>query len=86
MAFKLVCVSEYHGYSKGQEVIDPEQVADLLTDREHHFVRVNMTDEDNAKLAAMKAPAVKAEAAKVAAAVAAMAADAPAADKPTKSK
>lgn len=41
MAFKLVCTLPFHGYVKGQEVTDPVEVAKLMDDREHHFVRVN---------------------------------------------
>ena len=41
MAFKLVCTLPFHGYAKGQEITDPDEVAKLLDDREHHFVRVN---------------------------------------------
>ena len=41
MAFKLVCTQPFHGYKKGQEVTDQDEVARLLNDREHHFVRVH---------------------------------------------
>jgi hypothetical protein len=30
----------FHGYEKGQEITDPDEVARLSEDREHHFVRV----------------------------------------------
>ena len=40
MAFKLVCTHPFHGYEKGQEVTDHDEVARLSEDREHHFVRV----------------------------------------------
>ena len=40
MAYKLVCVHPFHGYDKGQEITDANEVARLLVDREHHFVKV----------------------------------------------
>ena len=46
MAFKLVCTEPFHGYVKGQEVTDPAEVAKLMDDREHHFVRVAVPDVD----------------------------------------
>lgn len=45
MAIKLVTTLPFHGYAKGQEITDPEEVARLQEDREHHFVRVFVPDE-----------------------------------------
>lgn len=44
MAYKLVCVQPFHGYAKGQEITDPTEVAKLSSDRDHHFVRVKLSD------------------------------------------
>jgi len=38
--YHIVCVSPFHNYQKGQMIIDQVEVAKLLSDREHHFVRV----------------------------------------------
>lgn len=43
MSFHLVCVHPWHKYSKGQVVTDPDDIASLSVDREHHFVRVSDT-------------------------------------------
>ncbi len=44
MAFKLVCTQPFHGYEKGQEVTDRDEVERLSEDRERHFVRVFFED------------------------------------------
>lgn len=44
MAYKLVCVHPFHNYVRGQEITDPDEVAKLSEDREHHFVRVAMPE------------------------------------------
>lgn len=38
--FHLVCRVPFHGYEKGQMVTDPVEVAKLMQDRDHHFVRI----------------------------------------------
>lgn len=38
--FHLLCVHPWAGYEKGQKVTEPSEIARLLNDREHHFVRV----------------------------------------------
>lgn len=48
---KLVCVHPFHYdaqhfYAVGQEVTDPEEMAKLSEDREHHFVRVSVPDPE----------------------------------------
>ena len=40
MQYNLLCVHPFGKYTKGQIVTDPTEVAKLLTDREHHFVRI----------------------------------------------
>jgi hypothetical protein len=83
MPYKLVCVHPYHGYDKGQTVIDQDKVAELLDDREHHFVRVEFTQEDHdahRELKAAQAAAVQA------ASDAVQAASDPVPAKPSKSK
>jgi hypothetical protein len=40
MDYHLVCVHPFGKYQKGQVVTDPDEVAELLDDREHHFVRI----------------------------------------------
>lgn len=52
--FKLVCVHPFHNYAKGQELLDPEEIAAHMEDREHHFVKVAMTDLDRAVLKQMQ--------------------------------
>lgn len=60
MAFKLICVHPFHGYAKGQEITDQAEVARLMQDRDHHFVRVAMS-EPRVEAEAVKAEAVKAK-------------------------
>ena len=45
MAVKYVVVHEFHGYAKGQEITDPEIIADVLADNEAHVVRVYVPDD-----------------------------------------
>lgn len=40
MQYHLICVHSFGKYVKGQMITDPEEVALLLEDREHHFVRI----------------------------------------------
>jgi hypothetical protein len=40
MQYHLICVNEFGKYAKGQLVTDPDEVAILLEDREHHFVKI----------------------------------------------
>ena len=60
MAIKLVTTLPFHGYAKGQEITDPEEVARLQEDREHHFVRVFVPDEPKPAPAPSPAPEVHA--------------------------
>ncbi len=45
MKYKLVCTHPFHGFEKGQEVTDPEEIAKHNEQREHHFVRVAIPEE-----------------------------------------
>lgn len=54
MAYKLVCVHEFHDVHtgevivRGQEIHDYEHMAKLVDgDREHHFVKVALTMADS---------------------------------------
>lgn len=38
--YHLVCVHPFHGYEKGQLITDPDEVAKLINDRDHHFVKI----------------------------------------------
>ena len=40
MQYHLICVHPFGKYVKGQKVTDPDEVAKLMKDRDHHFVRV----------------------------------------------
>jgi hypothetical protein len=40
MNFYLVCVHPFGDYAKGQVITDPDEVARLTSDRDHHFVRI----------------------------------------------
>lgn len=40
MGYHLICVQPFGNYDKGQRVTDASEVASLLVDREHHFVKV----------------------------------------------
>lgn len=40
-SFHLICVHPFHGYARGVRVTDPDEVARLMKDRDHHFVRVS---------------------------------------------
>lgn len=40
MDYHLVCVHPFGKYTKGQQITDEKEVAELLDDREHHFVRI----------------------------------------------
>jgi hypothetical protein len=40
MKFYLVCVHSFGKYSKGQMITDEAEVEKLLSDREHHFVKI----------------------------------------------
>lgn len=53
MAYKLVCIHEFHDHhsaevvKRGQEIHDYEHMALLVeSDREHHFVKVALTMAD----------------------------------------
>ena len=53
MAYKLVCVHEFHDVisgamiSRGDEITDYDHMAQLVdADREHHFVRVQLVMAD----------------------------------------
>lgn len=45
MAYKYIVVHPFHGYAKGQEVTDPDEIAKVLADNEAHVVRVYVPDE-----------------------------------------
>lgn len=40
MQYHLVCRAPFHGYEMGQLVTEPDEVAILLKDREHHFNKI----------------------------------------------
>jgi hypothetical protein len=40
MDYHLVCVHPFGKYARGQMITDADEVATLLDDREHHFVRI----------------------------------------------
>jgi hypothetical protein len=40
MDYHLVCVHPFGKYTKGQMITNEAEVAELLEDREHHFVRI----------------------------------------------
>jgi hypothetical protein len=40
VSYHLICVHEFHGYKKGQLITDPDEIARLRSDREHHFVKI----------------------------------------------
>lgn len=40
--YHLVCVNPFGKYVKGQTITDPNEVTELLADREHHFVRISV--------------------------------------------
>lgn len=40
MGYHLICVQPFGSYDKGQKVTDAGEVASLLVDREHHFVKI----------------------------------------------
>lgn len=44
MATNLICVHPFGDFVKGQQIADPDQVAALTQDREHHFVRISVPD------------------------------------------
>lgn len=52
MPFKLVCVHPFHDrvsgrtFERGDEVAVQDDVERLSDDREHHFVRVAISEED----------------------------------------
>ncbi len=48
MNFHLVCVHPFKHYAKGQKITDPDEVARLSQDRDHHFVRVPAPAEESA--------------------------------------
>lgn len=43
MKFYLICVHAFGKYEKGQMITDEAEVQTLLSDREHHFVRIPAT-------------------------------------------
>jgi len=45
MGFKLVVTQEFHGYQKGQEITDPDVIAQVLAENEPRIVRVTVPDE-----------------------------------------
>jgi len=45
MAFKYVVTQPFHGYEKGQEITDPEEIAKVLADHDFRVVRVYVPDK-----------------------------------------
>lgn len=53
--FKLIVVHPFKGFVKGQVISDQAEVGKHLVDREHHFVRVPMSkDEEEMELLRQK--------------------------------
>jgi hypothetical protein len=48
MAYKYVVTQPFHGYEKGQEITDPEEIAKVLADHEQRVVRVHVPDQTDA--------------------------------------
>lgn len=44
--FNLMCVHPFGNYAKGQMITDPDEVAKLQEDREHHFVRIARSEPE----------------------------------------
>ena len=40
MAYHLICVHPFHGFTKGQMITDQGEVTKLLEDREQHFAKI----------------------------------------------
>ena len=51
MAYKLVCIADFHGVKKGEKIIDPFEISRHSEKREHHFVRVALTPEEAEEVA-----------------------------------
>ncbi len=46
---RLVCVSDAHGFAKGDLIADPDRIAEILaSDAEPHFVKHEVPDEPHA--------------------------------------
>jgi hypothetical protein len=44
---KLVCTESFEGFSVGDEVVDPDVIAQLIADgREPYFVRIAVDEEE----------------------------------------
>ena len=48
MALKLVCTQDFGSYAKGDEITDPDAIADAQRDHAMHVVAVNVPDPDPA--------------------------------------
>ena len=46
MAFKYVVTQPFHGYDKGDEITDPDEIAKVLADHDFRVVRVYVPDPD----------------------------------------
>lgn len=44
MAYKLVCTHELHGFKKGAEITDPDEVERRLASHHHFFTKVWIPD------------------------------------------
>ena len=59
MAYKLVCTAPFHGFNKGDVITDPGEVETHLAKRDHHFVKVRMSpDEEESVKAAIRETAM----------------------------
>jgi hypothetical protein len=45
MAYKYVVTQPFHGYVKGQEITDPDEIAKVLADHDFRVVRVFVPDQ-----------------------------------------
>ena len=44
-SYKYVVTAPFHGYEKGQEITDPEEIQQILIDHEQRVVRVLVPDD-----------------------------------------
>ena len=45
MAYKYVVTQPFHGYNIGQEITDPDEIAEVLADHDFRVVRVYVPDD-----------------------------------------
>jgi hypothetical protein len=53
--YHLICVHPFGEYKKGDRITDVNEVERLMADRDHHFVRVAVSAEERAAIAAASA-------------------------------